>query len=53
MEKISFKSSLEEIKKTKEKIGKTASEIRESNFNPNVGPWCDFCAFRMICEAWQ
>ena len=53
MEKISFKSSLEEIKKTKEKIGKTASEIRESNFNPNVGPWCDFCAFRMIFEAWQ
>ncbi len=53
MKKISFTSSLKEIEKTKEKIERNVSEIRENNFNPNVGPWCDFCAFRMICEAWQ
>lgn len=53
MEKISFRSSLQEIEKTKEKIEHTVAEIRRSRFDPNVGPWCDFCAFRMICEAWQ
>lgn len=53
MEKISFKPSYKNVEKAKEIIKKTSEEIHQSLFNPNVGPWCDFCQFRMICEAWQ
>ncbi|MBI3366545.1 ATP-dependent helicase, partial [Candidatus Roizmanbacteria bacterium] len=53
MEKISFQPSLEYINETKKTIYKTVSQIRKDVFNANVGPWCDFCSFRMICEAWQ
>ncbi len=53
MEKISFKASPESIEETKKKILYIISEIRKNDFDPNVGPWCDFCSFRMICEAWQ
>ncbi len=53
MEKISFKPSPEYINETKKTIHETVSEIRKHVFDPNVGPWCDFCHFRMICEAWQ
>ncbi len=53
MEKISFKPKYKYVEKAKEIIKKTSEEIHISSFNPNVGPWCDFCPFRMICEAWQ
>lgn len=53
MEKISFKPREEYIQEAKEEIKKTSDEIHSSLFNPNVGPWCDFCPFKMICEAWQ
>lgn len=53
MKKISFKSSSKNIQTAHEIIKKTAEEIQKLQFTPNVGPWCDFCAFRMICEAWQ
>jgi len=52
-EKISFKPSYEQIKNAKETIEKTSLDINKRLFDPNVGPWCDFCPFRMICEAWQ
>lgn len=53
IKKISVQKTEEDLKNVKEKIKETAKEIRASDFPPNVGRWCDFCPFRMICEAWQ
>lgn len=52
-QKISQKKSAEEIDQVKEKIIEIVDEINKNEFFPKVGPWCDFCPFRMICEAWQ
>jgi len=52
-EKISLKKTEKEIIAVKEKIIETVNKIRQNEFFPRAGSWCDFCAFRMICEAWQ
>jgi DNA helicase-2/ATP-dependent DNA helicase PcrA len=52
-QKISFKKSLAEIEKAKELILDTVNQISQQKFLPKVGPWCDFCPFKIICEAWQ
>ena len=52
-EKISFKRNSEDLANTKEEIFEIVSDIRKNDFTPRPGPWCDFCAFKMICEAWQ
>lgn len=53
LEKITFNKTLDDIKKVKNDISEKISQIRSDQFEPKVGPWCDFCSFRMICEAWQ
>jgi len=53
MEKVSFQKKEEDILKVKEEIVDLAQQIQTNEFRPKVGPWCDFCAFKMICEAWQ
>ncbi|MBI2641656.1 ATP-dependent helicase [Candidatus Roizmanbacteria bacterium] len=53
LEKFSMKRTAKDMEKMHEKIKSTVKNIRQNEFLPNVGPWCDFCAFRMICEAWQ
>lgn len=52
-EKVTIKKTPEEVAEVKETIKTTIKELRQSNYTPHVGPWCDFCPFRMICEAWQ
>jgi len=51
--KISFQKDEEEIEKVKEVIKNLVSEIKQEKFEPNVGVWCDFCPFKIICEAWR
>lgn len=51
--KFSIKKTSDDIKNLKKEIIKIVSLIRQNEFYPNVGPWCDFCPFRMICDAWQ
>ncbi len=53
LEKISMEKTQADVEETKQQIIKTVEDIRRSEFNPRVGPWCDFCPFKMICEAWQ
>lgn len=52
-QKISVQREPKDLLVLKEKIKDSAQKIRGDDFSPNVGPWCDFCSFRMICEAWQ
>lgn len=51
--KISFQRSEKDIEKVKKEIGALVDEIRKEKFEPRVGLWCDFCPFRIICEAWR
>jgi DNA helicase-2/ATP-dependent DNA helicase PcrA len=51
--KISMQRTPEDIAKVKEEVEKTVANIRKNEFLPRVGPWCNYCPFRMICEAWQ
>lgn len=53
LEKISFKKTKEELEETKDKIIEIIKEIESSDFKANVGPWCDFCPFKIMCEEWQ
>ncbi len=52
MEKISMKRTTHEIEEVKDSVAKTIEEIRTSTFTPKVGPWCNFCSYKLICEAW-
>lgn len=52
-DKISMKKAPEEVEDVKSTIQSAVNELRRSNYTPRVGPWCDFCPFRIICEAWQ
>jgi len=53
MDKVSLKKTKEDIVNVKKDIIEKVIEIRASQFEPHAGRWCDFCPFRMICEAWQ
>ncbi len=52
-EKISLKINEKNLIKTKEEIIKMVTEIRKNDFPASPGKHCDFCSFKMICEAWQ
>ncbi|MEI6533291.1 MAG: ATP-dependent DNA helicase [Candidatus Roizmanbacteria bacterium] len=52
-EKKSFTRTSEELLKVKEDIFTSVDIIRSSHFEPKVGPWCNFCPFKMICEEWK
>lgn len=52
-EKISLKRSPQDLESVGATIKESVVKIRSGNFLANVGPWCDFCAFKMVCEAWQ
>lgn len=52
-EKFSITKKPEELIKIKDIIYKKIEEIKTSDFKPKVSLWCDFCPFKIICEAWQ
>ncbi len=52
-EKISLKRNEEDLIKTKKEIINMVEEIRKNEFPANPGKHCDFCSFKIICEAWQ
>ena len=53
MQKITMNRTAEELSTVAETVTKVADKIKSGDFPAHVGPWCDFCAFKMICEAWQ
>lgn len=52
-EKISATRDREQLAQDRQKIIKTADDISRSDFRPTPGRHCDFCEFRLICEAWS
>ena len=51
--KINVSQSGESVMKAKEVILSTVEHIRAEKFAPKKGPWCNYCPFKMVCEAWQ
>jgi DNA helicase-2/ATP-dependent DNA helicase PcrA len=52
-QKFSATRTQEQLTQAKEKIADIAQNITTSDFRPTPGKHCDFCEFRLICEAWQ
>lgn len=52
-EKITLSRTEEDIQDVKMKVREVADKIRQGDFPARTGPWCDYCDFKMICEAWQ
>jgi RecB family exonuclease len=50
--KVSGTRTKEQLAGAKEEIARRADEISRSDFRPTPGKYCDFCEFRLICEAW-
>jgi len=42
-----------QLESVRQEIIVKAKEISQSNFPPTPGVWCDFCDFKLICEAWK
>ncbi len=52
-EKISSFRKKEDFEVVKSELIKKAEEISKSDFSPTPGKHCDFCEFKLICEAWS
>jgi len=52
-EKITLKKTEEELIKTKEDVAGMVEEIKKGRFPATPGKHCDFCSFKIICEAWN
>lgn len=52
-EKITLKKTEEDLTEAKDGIINMVEEIRQNIFVANPGMHCDFCPFKIICEAWQ
>ncbi|MBI4999500.1 ATP-dependent helicase, partial [Candidatus Gottesmanbacteria bacterium] len=53
IEAKSTKRTAGELEKAKKDLLEKAKEIEKSSFEPTPGVWCDFCDFKLICEAWS
>lgn len=52
-EKRSGTRTHEQLAAAKEEIAMRADDISRSDFHATPGRHCDFCEFRLICEAWN
>ncbi|MDA1316455.1 MAG: ATP-dependent DNA helicase [bacterium] len=52
-EKITLQRTEEDIHTVKMHVREIAEKIREGVFPAQKSKACDFCDFKMICEAWQ
>jgi len=52
-EKISGTRTKEELDNARIDIAQKVRSMEESDFAPTPGRHCDFCEFRLLCEAWS
>jgi len=51
--KISATRAREQLEQVRIDIKQCAEDISVSSFSPTPGMHCDFCEFRLVCEAWK
>ncbi len=52
-QKVSAVRTREQLETVKKEIAAKADEMSKSDFSPTPGKICDFCQYRLICEAWS
>ena len=52
-QKISSFRKKEDFEAVKEELLQKAVDISKSDFSPTPGKHCDFCEFKLLCEAWS
>ncbi len=52
-EKKSTKRTTEDLQKATKDLEKKAQEIEASTFEAKPSQMCDFCDYRLLCEAWS
>ncbi len=52
-EKVSATRTKEQLEEAKEKIIFFVNDMQKGVYPPTPGKHCDFCEFRLLCEAWQ
>jgi len=52
-EKKSTKRTTEQLAQAKKEILNKAQEVAVSSFEPTPSKLCDFCEYKLICEAWS
>jgi len=52
-EKKSTRRTSQQLSLIKEELIKKAKEIQESKFEAKPSNMCDFCEYRLLCEAWD
>jgi DNA helicase-2/ATP-dependent DNA helicase PcrA len=52
LEKRSTKRTDEQLKQAKKQLWQKAKEIEKSSFEPTPSNMCDFCEYKLLCEAW-
>lgn len=52
-EKKSTRRTSQQLEEAKKEILEKAKEIQLSLFEPKPGMLCDFCEYKLICEAWS
>lgn len=53
LQKVSATRTQAQMEAAKIEIANTVDAIERSDFQPTPGRHCDFCEFRLICEAWN
>jgi DNA helicase II / ATP-dependent DNA helicase PcrA len=51
-EKVSVTKKRSELARARKKLIAAVRSINQSDFAPRPGFWCDFCPFKMVCDAW-
>ena len=51
--KLSATRTSQQLVQARKDIAQKAEEMGRSDFRPTPGKHCDFCEFRLICEAWS
>ncbi len=49
----STKRTAAQLKRAQVDLLATKEKIEQSRFSPTPGRWCDFCDYKLICEAWE
>jgi len=52
-EKKSTKRTADQLEQAKKELVDKAKEVEESGFEPKPSNMCEFCDFKLLCEAWR
>jgi len=52
-EKVIGTRTKEQLEQAKKDLIQKAEEISKSEFSPTPGKMCDFCDYKLLCEAWK